>query len=1199
MAGTPAFDIQTCIQSMSELRTTTINSNAKRVVTTQETIKKKLGAIPDTPEKEVEDNFDTLAIYSKVAEEWQIQTLITHNIVPRENHNCIDKDATCHAVDVTVTVYYSITKTGMERRKEQQLKDSLKRIDNGEHIYHSDNGEPPRKKMIVLDPNDERIKAGEDTKKRKRGGAAKQQKTTKNKWAPLKQSCWKCCRCTHNLVYRQYTTSPTVCEMIAGNDIIIPRTLSTGQTLLPGEADGTVTMSSRLHMPGLMKGIYMPHVLPASSASTAQETQHRGRLVIPFFIQNTNAVRKVDEIKSSESSINILLPKLTGLSILTSDTIPAKHKFLEASTSLTEEVPGRHGKERNVGAIVKGRGRRKRATSLATLTMNSHSISANIASMENTTRSGSDKEPMSLNTIYGIMSQKDWKEMLDRLRLVECEDGRVENEQGESINLGREEVCHCECCTKRKNKQTEEKTKKEHGDNFYASTNIRKKPRRNPETSSSTSLFLKSSMDNPVMIRGDEDDDQEERKCCSCSCTQDIYTCPLVRPTVTSSEVRPDKRQKTVNTTITTGDDGDVEEDDVSILHVCVEETNGTSRACFGGSIRSHKDFMYDKMTRPNWVSSSNMRKFTLKDGFFCNETGLFHICLPGRCTFSTEKSGWSKETRSDVVCPFSSKVLNADMFVDPFWRLPGNISSHTTPHGFSAEELSHGKMTLANLGRGSGGRGSGGRNGRNEERYWNNPKIPPGSRRDWTNTIDGIRELLEDPLVDSDTLRRNLTENYLPESGGYAEYMAVAMTHVAILFSSNRFDSDISETRKIVALTTRNVMKVTSQIAKQHITFFRERMEKGFSRIFEDHIVVNDDLMKTWQEVVAKKKQEEIDRGVAAGRISQAAAFRSRQQCENGPSLSGVVNGDTNAALPIELIDGVIKGKWHDHDNVRVEADKIMHPAFLDEEKGSAGVPYALKDAICYDEGAPPEVLRTSFARPDIEPNDFISQLKKVPQLGKLAPNISPQHISDLREHYPSVYKSIVYPPNVYASSKDLLSLRVMQIHDMKKKPWPVVLAMSGKNRARFIEAYAKQAIQLWCLIRRHTHLGQTKPNMFPFPYFVITAMYIFRNGVTLPGRVFSSDKKEVILEKDPVLVEILPREGSSYMVNFREPVMQIERNIHKAIIDAVVNYDTPPDWFDFMKTEVENQPTDLFVPLRKSGSRNLHNSANNSNNN
>lgn len=1123
MGDAGSFNIDACIESMKTFRKESAPSHAKEK-NRHMVAKKRLDSIVETAPTVVDELFDTLAIYSKVAEEWQLKTLATCNNTPSENHSCVHPKSTCYAVDVSVTVYYTVSNSGMKKLEERHIKEAIAKY----------------KPIPIPKKKDDAPVDG--SRKRKRAEDA-----------ILKQTCWRCCRCPNNLIYRQYTSVASMCtdvrEEHSDKIIHLPRTFTRGHTLLPCSTDAN--LSPRMHMPGLLKGVYVHGTVTGGMYSTDAEEQPQ-YVMVPFFISN----KKDDIINSNESSMHILLPRVKSLFLLSQPSVSlTPDTFIECSISLTEDTDIHISENRRHKAMGKKTKRkcRKRNIPLSVVSPTSYSLFSSIQEMSGGQSAHGKQEEGNggtSHTIYGVMPQKDWDAFLVRLNIKECDDGRLETDMGQSINLGREDVCHCDCCVAQKVKQGWNKSVQKHDGAYYRSTNIRKKPRRNPETSKPRSMFLKSATEDMQQSSSSKQKEVHDVSCC-CNCdkhsVQDIKA-PHI-PTV-SPPPKPIAAKSSPSVV------PEEEEDDVHIAHVCVSEGNDKKlRVCFGGDVVTHSGILDTVMSKRKGLSP--LQKFTLHDGYFCSDTGLLHICLPEKCTFASEKTGWNKESGANVVCPFSSRVLTSDLYVDPFWRLPGIVSSNTDS-SITAEELCHGKASLANLGKP--------RNGKRDEKYWNNPKVSPGSRRDWSATIETVRQLLEDPLVDSDTLKRHLTENYLSESGGYAEYMAVAMTQVAMLFSSNRFDSDINEMRKVISLSTRNIFKLTNQTAKQHIGFFKDRIEKGFSHIFENHIIGHVDLMDTW-----------------------TAMEKNQKEGEEVPDLSKILNGNASTALPVDLIYSVIKGQWHQSEDIRTLANNIMKPRFLEHSprldmRNTSEIMY---DAICYKDGVPSEVSDACFSSPDVNSADFIAQMVKIPQLSKLAPSITPQHVMDLRTHYPNIYKSVVYPQNVYASSKDLLSMRILQLHDIKKKPRPVMLNLSGRVRAQFIEIYARQAIQLWCLIRRHTHLGKTKPWLFPFAYFVIAAMYIFRNGVILPGRVLASDHKEVILEKDLVLMEILPREGSAFMLGFRDPIMPIERNIYKAIIDSIMHHDVPPQLFDFTKAELDNQPNDLFVPLRKAGAR------------
>ena len=678
---------------------------------------------------------------------------------------------------------------------------------------------------------------------------------------------------------------------------------------------------------------------------------------------------------------------------------------------------------------------------------------------------------------------------------------------------------------------------------------------------------------------------------------------------------------------------------DVSIIHICVHEPRVRMRAghavaekrtdrvaCFGGLVPNHDTFSeryVPKLTNPQ--SKFSLRRFTLSNGFICDQTGVIHICVPGKCLFSERKRNFAS---SDVACPFSGRVLSSFMAVDQYWRKPGvgassysSITSseiHDTKKNFSSpnECGKGGGISGGNDKRRKGrspGTISGGDKSRSESYYQTSTK-----NDDWDMTLTLIKEGLHSPLTTSADLDRILAENYPVNKPGIHEYLSVAMVQIGKLFSATRYETDMIEFSNSLKLLSKNVMKTATQSTRRDINFFRDMIVHGYSRLFEESISKDPNMIHTR----FRRKIENLGVFRYYGSSDEMEETQSMSSMEDvnellgeKVSVEGTPNSASASAIPTKLIYDIIFDPTHSRDDVRTYARNIIMPEYslwklCDREKripkdrrkeggysslfDVGNIMETLPDILllfdetyCFKNGVPSETMRHLFVDHEDEAHLEPSFLMQIPQLAKVAESVLPSHLRDLRKYYPRVYQSIVNHPRSAKCPRDILSLRGMQLQEINKRKWPVILNIAGSQKSQLIEAYARQAIQLWCMIRTRTKTGSEHPELFPFSQFVMSAMYVFESGVSIPGRTMSSYEKVDLQNPDPLLSEILPGKGTLFMEFTKDFTILIKKRIQEALLAAVTEENVLVSALDISSVNIDSYHSDVFVPLRKNSFR------------
>jgi hypothetical protein len=957
----------------------------------------------------------------------------------------------------------------------------------------------------------------------------------------------------------------------------------------------------------------LPNVPPRISSSSSNSRQARGDIGDRLLTKSQNSRSNTRKCQVEEEREELRMraplkyyctphPEDNGAKMI----IPLfLHNTVEKHSPTSQDP-----KYDQLPPVSRGRGRRRKISPLSFLTMSSPGL---VGKIENTIvpqygKVSEDYDDMCgdktvqgdnqkrYKELHGIIPVQDWRAFLTRLRLIECTDGRIENMDGESIGISGEEVCQCNCCVKRSQEIRVRRKEKQDKSIYYDFTMIRKKQkiraknRKMRVNTRSTVRVLGAAARNgqrrstivPVLFPANTDQDKDKcHTCCECTKTQSIHVGDILNhntndPTKVPPEhvhIKPIRRHMNGMEKGDASSTADVvpgtahmepsavldsnargreipstpqvvsdinmraqpsSTPDSFILHVCTsgKETGTTATkttVCFGGTICDHTAFVGQCMSSIPTHGGINMPGYTIKkvvldDAYLCNKTGFIHICTQETCTFH------GITTSGDTVCPFSGNILSQMMLVDKYWKMAGVSAS-------------------------SGGDGG-------EFRGFVSESVNNDIVYDWTTTLDQIRIALMNPLLSSSELDDVLMSRYPINKPGVEEYLAVAMIQTSKLFSSDRFENDISEMRKILDMVDRSITKNAVKTGKIHTTYFRERIEAGYSRLFEQNIVNDPTLFRAY----GKKK------------------------------ISICGSGSGNTALPTNIISDIIFDENHDRDDIRQYARDIMKPdaatVAMNVRGGTNKQPpmsktvLVVNGGICHRDGISDEVMASTYADKNSTCPLDVGRLNTIPQLNKIVRSITPEHIADLRLYYPRVYRSLVTPVSTFATPTDLLTMRTMQLCELNKRKWPVALNLSGKKRARLIEVYAKQVVQFWCMIRQVTRRGQTNPDDFPFTNFVTTALFIFARGIIIPSR-FSPDREKEIMElPDLLLAEILPRKGAPFILRHRESILAIERNVFDAIINTVSLLGVPPSKLGFHHITIENAPHNLFISLRRNGS-------------
>jgi hypothetical protein len=1235
-----------------------------------------LSQIPLLLKGEAEGTVDLETLYTETASQWQLRKLRGIGSCT-STHVCTSDASACTAIHVTITGYIAVKRsisvpvtipfgaaTSTQPTEISTRKRKLELLlipSGGRRAILLDDGSLSKvesKKQCTLSHSSDDSEgllngkygggvggndiARDKTEEEKEDAEKESMGVKKEDSLLLNQKCWKCCKCSNNLAFRQYTSSPQICYTIQGkvsssnpsqerDRVLRAITLLPSHTLL---APPDVPFGTRLRVPGLLRGsnfvttnrqqptINTTHKrsprpkdgLPGAAPLLSSQSKGGGtRISLLTKSQNSRSNTRKCQVEAEREELRTRAPLKYYCAPHPEDDGTKMIIPLFLHNTVDKHSPtSRDPKYDQLPPVSRGRGRRRKISPLSFLTMSSPGL---VGKIENTILPqygkvskdygicGDDKTVQGdtqkqYKELHGIIPVQDWRAFLTRLRLTECVDGRIENMDGESIGISGEEVCQCNCCVKRSQEIRVRRKEKQDKSVYYDFTMIRKKQkiraknRKMRVNTRSTVQVLGAALRNgqrstiiPAFSPASTDQDKDEcHTCCECSDTQSIHVEDILRQTriettkvpLAHTHIKPIRRRHTKNgmgggessSTVLEGPSSTVSAasdvrgpgmplpalspspapsdinikkpqpsstPDSFILHVCtsgIETGIGNATVvCFGGTVCSHAAFAEQcRMSSSAPYGGINMPEYTikkvvLKDAYLCNKTGFIHICTQEACTFHVTT------TSGDTVCPFSGKILSQMMLVDKYWKMAGVSAS-------------------------SGGDGG-------EFRGFVSESVNNDIVYDWATTLNQIRIALMNPLLSSNELDDVLMSRYPINKPGVEEYLAVAMIQTSKLFSSDRFENDISEMRKILDMVDRSITKNAVKTGKVHTTYFRERIEAGYSHLFEQNIVNDPTLFKAY----GKKK------------------------------ISICGSGSGNTALPTNIISDIIFDENHDRDDIRQYARDIMKPDAIaaTNRRGGGGnkqppttskTVLVVNGGICHRDGISDEVMASTYVdKHNTCPLD-VGRLSTIPQLSKIVRSIAPEHIADLRLYYPRIYRSLVTPVSTFATPTDLLTMRTMQLHELSKRKWPVALNLSGKKRARLIEVYAKQVVQFWCMIRQVTRRGQTNPDDFPFTNFVTTALFIFARGIIIPSRFSPDREKEIVELPDLLLAEILPRKGASFILRHRESILAIERNVFDAIINTVSLLGVPPSKLGFHHITIENAPHNLFISLRRNGS-------------
>lgn len=178
------------------------------------------------------------------------------------------------------------------------------------------------------------------------------------------------------------------------------------------------------------------------------------------------------------------------------------------------------------------------------------------------------------------------------------------------------------------------------------------------------------------------------------------------------------------------------------------------------------------------------------------------------------------------------------------------------------------------------------------------------------------------------------------------------------------------------------------------------------------------------------------------------------------------------------------------------------------------------------------------------------------------------------------NVYKKISRS-NTFVNA---ISLRSTQKIGMDARAVPINLLLSGKSRKNFFMMYATRCLKMWLIIRTRTQKGIDEANLFPFIDFVITIMYVFREGIKISKTVTGNTYPEIILEPDPMLKMILPRyDDVEKLDGDRTAIMKIRNEINSAITNSVKTGFTQPQDFYPDSIHISSVSLSVYTSLRK----------------
>jgi hypothetical protein len=166
----------------------------------------------------------------------------------------------------------------------------------------------------------------------------------------------------------------------------------------------------------------------------------------------------------------------------------------------------------------------------------------------------------------------------------------------------------------------------------------------------------------------------------------------------------------------------------------------------------------------------------------------------------------------------------------------------------------------------------------------------------------------------------------------------------------------------------------------------------------------------------------------------------------------------------------------------------------------------------------------------------------------------------------------------------------------DKKRNDVVDITQITDPIKKKLITYYTQQCLSLWGVIRIHTELGREKPDLFPLPEFIDSALSILETGFYVLEQQTTKDgtkiapKKTEIFPQDNILSAIMPnlsfmREQNS--VNRTKKTKKnkqttIKNSITTALNDAVVKQKIPPYQLRPDKLPFESLSESLFVKTK-----------------
>ncbi len=1113
----------------------------------------QLEKIPLATQTEIDSKLNITNIYSKIASHWRKMACITHQpneeLYSRNGHDCYISNS-CHPVNLTSIVFFV-----------------LKNKPNDVRMIHQE---------LIHDTSGEK----ENILKREK---------------KLTQQCWKCCRCPGNLVYRQYTSSRFVSQIDENDQDSAYRTSESitikcfsDLVIKPGYAG-----APRIKIPGFMKGNGIIKQKGNTKSSTAR--------------RNTDQPKKRIQKNSIPQMIQLdILKRSSPVGYYLNTTKPEKNVdyiaiplFLKDGKSIHAEQV-RTQKDMMVSLNKTSRQNQKQRTD--TSLFNGHSDSRKrkklhqiIRFIENPSyylqqnpglindssldRIESDGEEQTVYDSYIVDIHKtDWIDFLERLRLIETSDGRIETINGESVNIGTEEVCMCECCKSRKMNCLHKYEETKEKEMYHKDTTIKKRQHnkfrndpQNPLPSGDSSIWNGSEKKLEKDNLSKDILDTLFHKCCGCNTDQVIIN---IDENETDDKVGESNEEEK-----------EIINDDCVILHVCIsegfdlvdadrEKIFGKNKlVCFGGTVPDHSIFVNRHINDALSCKDYSIKRFLLNDAYVCSKTGLVHVCIPSRCMFAKERHNYNI-TKSDTVCPFSGKVLSDMMLVDGFWKPPGVSNSGSAEH--KEKNDAYGTSPGNSISPGKRKR----RDSQPHHRMWgfgrNTPVAPP---TDWDETLGILKEMMLDPLIDSKTINETLKRFYPINQPSYKEYLAEAMVWISSLMSAKRLSADMEDSKKTISVATKTACKKVNNMNRKALEFVKTVLEVGYNRLYDKYMT--DAEKKEIQEKKKSNRKKYLEQEEPLTKKPRIDQYQSTVNQRQKPNIQN--------SISTKCLGKMIYGRGYGGEMLKEMSDNLFKPNSVlnvfditAKEIASSGGVIMLMDSnvMCLIDGITDEEILKMYSNPS--QTLTVEEFLQIPSLAKYRGAIKQQHITDIKKHYPDVYKALVYPIGHY---RNIFAIRNAYASEIAKKPKSFFPNITGKPRVKFINVYAHQVVSLWCAIKTINRTYDVPFEFKKFQIFVIASMYVFKKGVCIPKNDLNSVRDLHVLERDIVLSEILPVTSSTYLTPFRKFMLDTEREIQKFILKAILKKRVPTDAFKLAVIDITNQDTrHVFPILRKS---------------